>query len=57
MVGAHAKKKVRLSLTKQLRRVLRRDGKLSLRLTASVVDPAGNTRATGRTVDPRLRKR
>ncbi len=56
-VRAHAKTKVRLSLTKQLRRVLRRDGKLSLRLTARVVDPAGHTRATRRTVDPRLRKK
>jgi DNA-binding beta-propeller fold protein YncE len=56
-VGALAKKKVRLSLTKQLRRVLRRAGKLSLRLTATVVDPAGHTRATGRTVAPRLKKK
>jgi hypothetical protein len=36
--------------------VLRRDGKLSLRLTAKVRDPAGNTRKVTRRVSPRMKK-
>ena len=56
-VGAGAKKRVRLKLSKPLRRLLKRKGKLSLRLTARVKDPAGNTRTARKNVSPRLKKR
>ena len=56
-VGAGAKKRVRLKLSKPLRRLLKRKGKLSLRLTARVKDPAGNTRSVRKNVSPRLKKR
>jgi hypothetical protein len=55
-VGQRSKKTVKLALPKRLRRVLRREGRLSLRLTATVKDPAGNSRAVRRTVRPKLRK-
>ena len=54
-VGAHASRTVALKLPRTLRRLLRRDGKLSLRLTAKVRDPAGNTRRVTRRVSPRLK--
>lgn len=53
-VGANAKKTVRLRLPEALRRLLKRERKLSLRLTARVRDPAGNTRTVRKTVAPRL---
>jgi hypothetical protein len=56
-VGANARKSVKLKLSKALRRVLRRDRKLSLRLTAKVKDPAGNTRTVRKTVSLRLKTR
>jgi DNA-binding beta-propeller fold protein YncE len=55
-VGAKAKKIVKLKLSNALRRLLRRKGKLSLRLTATVKGPAGNTLVTRKTVSPRLKK-
>jgi hypothetical protein len=56
-VGAKAKKTVKLKLPKQLRRLLKRKGRLSLRLTAKVKDPAGRTRTVTKKVSPRLKKR
>jgi DNA-binding beta-propeller fold protein YncE len=56
-LGAHAKKKVRLTLSRPLRQLLRRKGRLALRLTAKVVDPAGKTRRASKNVAPRLKKR
>ena len=53
-VGARARKTVTLKLSKTLRRLLRRDGKLSLRLAATVSDPAGNTRTLRKNVSLRL---
>ena len=54
-VAANARKSVKLKLPKALRRVLRRRGKLSLRLTARVKDPAGNTRTVRKRVSPKLK--
>jgi hypothetical protein len=56
-VGAHAGKTVKLRLPKVLRRLLARTGKLSLRLTAEVKDPAGNARTVRKRTSPRLRKK
>ena len=53
-VGARARKSVTLKLSKTLRRLLRRDGKLSLRLAAAVSDPAGNTRTLRKNVSLRF---
>lgn len=55
-VGANARKTVRFTLPAKLRSLLRRNGKLALRLTAKVVDPAGNARAVGSNLTPRLIK-
>ena len=55
-VGAQARTRVRLRLPAALRRVLRRKGKLTLRLSARVGDPAGNTRTVKKTVAPRLKQ-
>jgi hypothetical protein len=56
-VGAQARKTIRLRLPKALGRLLQRKGRLRLRLTATVKDPAGNTRTVRKTVTPRLRRR
>jgi hypothetical protein len=56
-VGAQARKTVKLSLSRKLRRALKRDRKLSLKLTATVGDPAGTSRTVGKTVSPKLRKK
>jgi hypothetical protein len=55
-VGAQAKTRVRLKLPAALRRLLRREGRLTLRLRARVGDPAGNTRTVAKTVSPRLKR-
>jgi hypothetical protein len=55
VLGADTRKSVSLKLSKRLRRVFRRDGKLSLRLVATVRDPAGNTRIVRRHVSVRLK--
>ena len=55
-VGAQARTRVRLGLPAALRRVLRRKGKLTLRVSARVGDPAGNTRTVKKTVSPRLKQ-
>ena len=56
-VGARARKTVKLKLSRKLRRVLKRQGKLSLRLTATVRAPAGNSRTVRKTVSPKLQKK
>ena len=56
-VDAGAAERVRLRLPRALRRLLRRDGRLALRLTATVEDPAGNSRTVAKRVTPRLRKK
>ena len=55
-VPAHARTTVRLRLPRRLRRVLRREHRLVLRLRAVVHDPAGNTRVVTKRVVPRLRR-
>jgi CSLREA domain-containing protein len=54
-VGAHAGKTVKLRLPKVLRRLLARKGRLFLRLTARVKDPAGNARTVRKRTSPRLK--
>jgi hypothetical protein len=49
-VAASGRATIRLPLTKAQRRRLRRAGKLPLRLTAAVTDPAGNRRTVTRRV-------
>ncbi len=56
-VEAGAAERVRLRLPRPLRRLLRRNGRLALRLTATVEDPAGNSRTVAKRVTPRLRKK
>jgi hypothetical protein len=46
---------VKLKLPRNLRRLLIRKHRLSLRLSAVVEDPAGNQRSVARTVKPRLK--
>ena len=55
-VAAGKKTTVRLSLTKSLRYALARKKKLVLRVTAAVVDPAGNRRTVSRLLTPKLRR-
>jgi hypothetical protein len=55
-VGAHAKKRVKLRLPKPARRLLKRKGKLSVRLTLKVTDPAGSKRTVSKKVLLRLKK-
>ena len=56
-VGGNATKTVPLRLPKVLQRLLKGNGKLSLRLTAQVTDPAGNTRTVKKKVIPRLKRK
>jgi hypothetical protein len=56
-VGASARKAVALKLPRALRRLLRRNGRLSLRLTAKVKDPAGNIRSVAKKVTPKLKRK
>ena len=55
-VAAQATRTVKLVLPSTLRRVLARKHKLTLRLTAKVNDPAGNTRTVRARVSPRLKR-
>ena len=50
-------KVVKLKLPKALRKLLKRKNKLSLRLTAKLRDPAGNTRTVKKTVKPKLKRK
>jgi hypothetical protein len=54
-VGAGAKKVVKLKLSKRLRGMLVRDGKVALRLRAVVRSPAGESRSVKRKVTPKLK--
>ena len=56
-VAAQATRTVKLALPRTLRRVLAREHKLTLRLTAKLKDPAGNTRTVRARVSPLLRPR
>jgi 6-phosphogluconolactonase (cycloisomerase 2 family) len=56
-VAAKSRKTVTLRLPRTLRRQLKRKGKLALRLTAKVADPAGNTRTVRKRVTPKLKRR
>jgi Ca2+-binding RTX toxin-like protein len=56
-VGANARETVELKLPRALRRRLARKGRLSLRLTAKVGDPTGNSRTVAKTIKPQLRRR
>jgi hypothetical protein len=55
VVGSKGKATVTLRLSKSMRQLLKRKGKLSLRLTATVKDPAGGTRTVKKTVSLRLK--
>jgi len=54
-VGAHKRKTVKLRLPRALRLLLEDQGKLTLRVTAKVKDPAGHTRRVKKRVKPRLK--
>ena len=56
-VGAHAKKRVDLKLSKPIRRLLKKKHKLSVRFTLKVSDPAGNKRTLSKKVVLKLKKR
>jgi len=56
-VPANARKTVKLTLPKPLRRQLARRRTLSLRITVKVRDPAGTTRTVSKTLRPRVRAR
>jgi hypothetical protein len=56
-VAARGRKTVKLALPRPLRQVLQRRRKVSLRLTAKVTDPAGNTRTVKKKVTPKLKRR
>jgi len=55
-VGAGAKKTVALKLPATLREALAETGKLAVKLSARVRDPAGNTRTVKRQVTPKLKQ-
>lgn len=55
-VAGNAKTTVKLKLPKPLQRVLNRKRKLSLRLTATLTDPTGQTRVFNQTVKLRAKK-
>jgi Ca2+-binding RTX toxin-like protein len=55
-VGANGKKTVKLKLPAALKRTLRRTGKLSLRLTVKVKDPAGTIRKVTKKVTAKLKR-
>jgi hypothetical protein len=47
---------IKLALPKPLRRLLQRQRRLALRLTAKPKDPAGNTRTVTKRVTPKLKR-
>jgi DNA-binding beta-propeller fold protein YncE len=55
-IAARARKTVALRLPRTLRPLLRRNGRLALRLTATVTDPARNTRTVRKKVTPKLKQ-
>jgi hypothetical protein len=48
---------VKLKLPAALRRSLKRTGRLSLRLTVRVKDPAGTTRTARKVIKPKLKRK
>jgi hypothetical protein len=54
-IAAHARKTIKLRLPKPLQQLLSSQGKLSLGLTATVRDLAGNKRSIKKTIVPKLR--
>jgi hypothetical protein len=56
-LAAHARTMIKLALPKPLRRLLQRQHKLALRLTAKPKDPAGNTRTVTKRVTPKLKRK
>jgi hypothetical protein len=54
-LAAHATRTLKLTLSRTLRRLLTQKHKLTLRLTAKMQDPAGNTRTVKAKVAPRLK--
>jgi hypothetical protein len=54
-VAARRKTTVKLRLPTTLSRLLKRNGKLTLRVRAKLHDPAGNARTVTRTLSPRLK--
>jgi len=55
VVGPQARTTVAQRLPRTLRRILRRTGRLRLRVVATVTDPSGNTRRGIKRMTPRLR--
>jgi hypothetical protein len=55
-VGAKARKTVKLKLPAALQRELKRRGRVSLRLTVRVKDPAGTTRTVTKKITARLKR-
>ena len=55
VVGPRERTTVAQRLPRALRRILRRTGRLRLRVVASVTDPSGNTRSVTKRMTPRLR--
>ncbi len=55
-VKAHSKKTIKLSLTKNLRSLLRHKHRIGLLVSAGVTDPAGHHRTVKKKAAPRLRR-
>jgi hypothetical protein len=55
-VNANARKVVKLKLPAALKRTLRRTGKLTLKMTVKVKDPAGTTRTVKKKITARLKR-
>ena len=56
-IAATARRTIKLKLSKGAKRALKRKGKLSLRLVATVRDPAGNTRSVATRISLRAQRR
>jgi uncharacterized delta-60 repeat protein len=56
-VASNASRTVKVILPRPLRRLLQRRGKLALRVTANLKDPAGNSRILSKKLTPKLRQR
>jgi hypothetical protein len=56
-IAPKAARTVNLKLPKALRRLLARQGKVTLRLNVRITDPVGNVRTLSRRLTPRLARR
>jgi hypothetical protein len=54
---ARGRQTIRLALPRPVRNALRRNGKVALRLSATLLDPAGNRRTVVKRATPRAPKR